>query len=674
LGTISRYLHLPASSTHALLSAWAADKLLDGATHGLSDKQKMQVLCAIEGHHTNLDHAMALSPVINRDCAMHTPTCRHFRNSQLDMVENLRNFHQLRSGNEYNNLLWQHCFNEFAQPVSIQGELTSTNTDFITDFLESGIIFSALLQADRGYFAPWTTPQFDITFDTQPLAAGGGPLAGLRTEFHTHALNTHDFGAGVTVIHAPTGIGKTRVFLDLVNRYCQNNNFERVFYFSPLLALTDDFEEKITRVVDPADLDDIIMYNHLFSATLAERQALGPGQFGRYHKDFLYKSFNQKFIIATTQRLLMMIYSNGQEGKMKLVSLKNSLLILDEVQTLPKFLIPNFIQILQQIATCLNSRILLVSATIPAEIANANLPTTSPTVDLTNRYLNATSKRIAYANQLPTLPTSGKLLVMANIRKKARDIYEQLETSHPNTELRYITAGVRKRDRKEIINTIPRDSITVSTQAIEAGVDISFDSIYREVAPLDSIVQVMGRLDREGLNPNATLTVYRNRTHPERHPYTELEWNESHTRIQQIHNSQELYRELPGYYNTVFAANATNQNLAVDLRDLMIDLDFPNVWRHVRQNIGDIADETVFIPDDAEWDTVKRELLDEDTRGAALKRYSTLTAGLPRTTSNLDYDVEFDPDLMQHNILLPRRNRLANVYDDDRLGLDIWLR
>ena len=97
LGTISRYLHLPASSTHSLLSAWAADKLLDGTAHGLSDKQKMQVLCAIEGHHTNLDHAMALSPVINRDCAMHTPTCRHFRNSQLDMVVNLQSFHQSQS-------------------------------------------------------------------------------------------------------------------------------------------------------------------------------------------------------------------------------------------------------------------------------------------------------------------------------------------------------------------------------------------------------------------------------------------------------------------------------------------------------------------------------------------------------------------------------------------------
>ena len=81
----------------------------------------------------------------------------------------------------------------------------------------------------------------------------------------------------------------------------------------------------------------------------------------------------------------------------------------------------------------------------------------------------------------------------------------------------------------------------------------------------------------------------------------------------------------------------------------------------------------MFIPDDGEWDEVKRELLDENTRSRALKRYSAITASLPKTTPDLDYDVEFDPDLMQHNTLLPRRNRLANVYDDDRLGLDIWL-
>ena len=229
---------------------------------------------------------------------------------------------------------------------------------------------------------------------------------------------------------------------------------------------------------------------------------------------------------------------------------------------------------------------------------------------------------------------------MANIRKKARDIYEQLETSHPNTELRYITAGVRKRDRKEIINTIPRDSITVSTQAIEAGVDISFDSIYREVAPLDSIVQVMGRLDREGRNPNATLTVYRNQPSPtnpgdEWIPYTQLEWEESHNRIQQIQNSQDLYAELPRYYRHIAVTDQRSINLANELRRHMTRLDFPQVWEFVRRFIGDTRQETVYIPEDHEWDEVKANLLNERTRRDFQKRYVTLTANLPGTPRRL---------------------------------------
>lgn len=695
LGSISRYAQI-----HSVLSAWAADKLLDGNTHGLSDKQIMQALCVIEGHHTNLDRAVVLSPRVNSNCSLHTPPDNHFRNSQLDMAAELPRFSQEVSGNEYANLTWNICFNEFEDPVSVQDELLSTNTEYIMDFLETGIVFSALLQADRGFFLhdkpgtnpfprrnqAWDTPRFNIHFDTDALATAQGALTQLRNQFQDNALNTHNFAAGVTVIHAPTGIGKTKVFLDLVNRYSQNNNFERVFYFSPLLALTDDFEQKV-RLVAPNSLAHIIMYSSLYSASLIELQeAREQGEPSEYHKDFLYYSFNKKFIIATTQRLLMMIYDNSVSSKMKLLSLKNSLLIVDEVQTLPKFLIPNFVEILRQIAVQLNSKILLVSATIPDELHRQNLPTTSPTANLQTAYLNATSKRIRYENQLPQDTVleqellllrqnnqGRKLLVMANTRRKARDIFE----NNANLGPYYITSGIKKGNRLRIINEIEEDTVTVSTQGIEAGVDISFSSIYREVAPLDSIVQVMGRLDREGRNPNATLTVYRNQPSPanpgdEWIPYTQLEWEESHNRIQQIQNSQDLYAELPRYYRHIAVTDQRSINLANELRRHMTRLDFPQVWEFVRRFIGDTRQETVYIPEDHEWDEVKANLLNERTRRDFQKRYVTLTANLPGTPRRLGIEDMFDPDLMEHNMLLPLRNRLTDVYDDD-IGLDIWL-
>ena len=67
--------------------------------------------------------------------------------------------------------------------------------------------------------------------------------------------------------------------------------------------------------------------------------------------------------------------------------------------------------------------------------------------------------------------------------------------------------------------------LLVSTQVVEAGVDISFSEIYREVAPLDNIIQVMGRLNREGNDNNALLSIFQSDN--DHRPYSEVEYNES---------------------------------------------------------------------------------------------------------------------------------------------------
>jgi CRISPR/Cas system-associated endonuclease/helicase Cas3 len=76
----------------------------------------------------------------------------------------------------------------------------------------------------------------------------------------------------ISILHAPTGIGKTKLFLDILQKYTQNQKFERVFYFSPLLALTEDFEKKIAKTI--TDTDDVLIYNHLFSGSLLEKKDL----------------------------------------------------------------------------------------------------------------------------------------------------------------------------------------------------------------------------------------------------------------------------------------------------------------------------------------------------------------------------------------------------------------
>ena len=126
----------------------------------------------------------------------------------------------------------------------------------------------------------------------------------------------------------------------------------------------------------------------------------------------------------------MVLYSNEPADKEKLVSFKNSFLIIDEVQTIPKVLLPNLISLLKELTEKYNSKILLVSATIPDELQG--LPKLATPEEVEDRYLQMTAKRIEYrdvldaAREVLLLGGDGRTLFMFNTRRKALDFFEKV--------------------------------------------------------------------------------------------------------------------------------------------------------------------------------------------------------------------------------------------------------
>ena len=98
------------------------------------------------------------------------------------------------------------------------------------------------------------------------------------------------------------------------------------------------FEKKL-EVTIKEQKEDILIYNHLFSGNLVEKNLKESGTFSKQQWMFPYESFNMKFIITTTQRFVITLYANSSSDKLKLASLRNSILIIDEIQTIPKFLL-----------------------------------------------------------------------------------------------------------------------------------------------------------------------------------------------------------------------------------------------------------------------------------------------------------------------------------------------
>jgi hypothetical protein len=115
-----------------------------------------------------------------------------------------------------------------------------------------------------------------------------------------------------------------------------------------------------------------------------------------YQSEWIFdnESFNRPLIIITTQRLLITIFSNRQADKLKLASFRNSLLIIDEAQTIPKYILRSLIHVLERMYHFLGTRTILVSVTIPYELRS--IPSTQASTQYLKSYLDLTKKHVSF--------------------------------------------------------------------------------------------------------------------------------------------------------------------------------------------------------------------------------------------------------------------------------------
>ena len=627
---------------HSVYSCWIAKKILKGKC---SFENIQKILMLIYAHHGKLKNPPKVYDGKIQE--------KSFKTKKI-IIENWKKFKiEQKDTTLFRDfdLEFDLCFDD---NIKILKQI-NPKEDAIAEFVEIGFLFSALLQADKGSFTDFKLKKFEEPIDTSGLEKSSSPLAKYRTNFQKQVQNELDSKKPITIINAPTGIGKTKAFLDSINKF----DVDHVFYFSPLLALTNDMEMKIktNKIVDP---NEILAYNHTYVGTLKNKD----NENYTPEWNFDHEAFNEKFIITTTHRLLMSIYSNKSRDKMKFASFRNSLLIVDEIQTLPKFLLGNLCNIFNIMADKMGTKVLLVSATIPFELKK--LPTIKMNSKQNLEYLKTRNHKIIYCVFDPCNIKHGKNLIMLNTRRNAKEKYEQVKKNTNNVY--YITSGLRKKDQDCIIDHIKNktnnDIILVSTQVIEAGVDVSFTNIWRQMAPLDNIIQVLGRLDRENENHDSTLFIFEGQTHT---PYSSLEYKISKKFIENVNDSVCLYEKLDEYYKEISEKNQTQKNESENLHHHITKLNFERVWEEVRDNLSDSYHSTVYIPDQADWNNVRTDLLSSNKN--LIKKHENLVASWPNKKINEEF---FDEELLEKDILLPKKEKMDEIYDKT-IGLDICL-
>lgn len=323
---------------------------------------------------------------------------------------------------------------------------------------------------------------------------------------------------GIFSLTAPTGSGKTLLaatwFLRLREKMSKQERYPKAIIVLPFLSVIDQTTKEYEDILTNIGAEESDGSWFLTSHSLSDRKYRQGMEEDAEH--FFIDTWRTELVITTYDQFLMALMDPKARYQMRFHNLCDSLIIMDEVQSLPCKLWKPLEEILRCLVRMGNTSALLMSATLPSIIPEAKplLTHYDSYFKTFNRYrlqfrLQEKIKIDDFCNEVSSrciqwLKENKRILITLNTRRSARQVRDKLAESWPkafsNVPLFFLSADVTPQDRLKAIEKIKEGEpcIVVSTQCIEAGVDIDMNFIIRDFAPFDSLIQIAGRCNRNG--------------------------------------------------------------------------------------------------------------------------------------------------------------------------------
>ncbi len=404
--------------------------------------------------------------------------------------------------------------------------------------LAAQLILSWLLEADKVFLAvpdaqkhlARTPIDFDPAWVSHRTAhAPESPINETRTEAREKVIETWKSHPDVRMwaLTAPTGIGKTLLgatwaFHERRRRFEQTGMSPKIIIVLPFLTIIDQTVAEYQRLLGYGSTE-------FDSSTLLTSHSLSDRHYGEGYDSaaeaFFIDTWRSELIITTYDQFLYALFHPKSKHQMRFHHLVDSLIIIDELQTLPCSLWAPFRHAAETLSERFNTRFLFMSATMPAFLPKAIplYPDYQKLFATFDRYvllLNITNSRSLeqFTHELaPRLQEwqeqRRKVMLTLNTRASARFVRDwaekQLSENHDSFPLFFVTADVAPVDRRKAVEAIRASDgcLVVSTQCVEAGVDLDLDLIIRDFAPFDSLVQIAGRCNRHGRRTQGTVEI-----------------------------------------------------------------------------------------------------------------------------------------------------------------------
>lgn len=394
--------------------------------------------------------------------------------------------------------------------------------------------FSALIDADRT-----NSRQFEENEAEEPLLsekiflefkenlekhlkhleenAIANEISRLRQVMSNMCRDKASLPTGIYTLSIPTGGGKTFASLRFSLHHALKHKKERIIYVVPFTTIIEQNAQEVRKILNAKDYL-LEHHSNVIENESPEDEYLNFEEYQKMKQLKLAKdNWGAPIIFTTMVQFLDAFYKGKSRNLRRLHNLANSIIIFDEVQTVPVKCVSLFNEALNFLKNIGNSTIILCTATQPAlQYVKKNISTDGELIDGLPKVMQA-FKRTDIINKLKDggwttedltkfvreqIENVNSVLVIMNTKTAVRKLYQELRQSdvkvvHLSTSM---CAAHRKLIITEIRETLKRKGklICISTQLIEAGVDVSFECVIRSLAGLDSIAQAAGRCNRHG--------------------------------------------------------------------------------------------------------------------------------------------------------------------------------
>lgn len=320
---------------------------------------------------------------------------------------------------------------------------------------------------------------------------------------------------GFFSLTVPTGGGKTLSSLTFALKHAEAHGLRRVIYAIPFTSIIEQNADVFRTAL--GDAADCVIEHHSNLDPKNESRAAQHAS----------ENWDAPLIITTNVQLYESLFASKTSRCRKLHRIARSVIVLDEVQSLPVRLLTPTLAILAELVRNYGCTIVLCSATMPAvewrEDFAIGLEDVRPIIADRKPLFNALERvRVEQIGPVDDETLAGRLigheqvLCVVNTRRHAAELFARLHDVSGATF--HLSASMCPLHRTDVLETIHSrldhqlPCRVISTQLIEAGVDVDFPVVYRAMAGLDSIAQAAGRCNREGKLDRGLVFVFETET------------------------------------------------------------------------------------------------------------------------------------------------------------------